>query len=748
LHEIHKIYSRNTNNSSPETRGNNNSNSKNKELKKKLGEFKIYIAIMESSLTGLLEEQTEIKDKQTLELFMMGRFNNLSSLLEYVILNIRSTKIDAILYPMVGIKIDFEKGINREDTEKLFKKLVADFFTFKPDLSKDFKKLLQNTGFYYRNPSFENIEWWVEKMSDFQERNSGKRLFILGTLRRFGITNKIGIDDPVLLDVGSCALVPYGEEIPIKKFLDIDYTVDKSGKITEMRYQPAKNTIINLTPFLRYIREGYTRFIKKQSVRREDRGIIMKELIKQIEFRNTNASNNTPLSTMGNIIRLFKGKLKNNAGIPISPVILQGASPKQLAEIITSRILNKKTSNVTLSSNKSRVDYQLIRVDKKDLKNSNLFRNFLSRVLFSSPESYHSEEAALNFNLFHLFQVGLSSKYFTTSFGKGSLVIDIFTALQPDNLESMIGKLQTEIATNSEKENNKIAIYKNYALEIADKMKLINQQQLQRLLLERETKYINVNNNRKKKTINEKENNNRRGVLLKSTPHKRIFERYSSEQHSPLLSSTRSQPGLFEPSLSKSFGQQSEKRYSSSLMRSRPSYSSNLTMRSRTIEESMYTELTRINYIEFFDYLNRSQVGKIFINCLYNLPFSSTYKIDSSPKETRTLDDSQTQYYIAYIFKFNDNLSFIFVNTKTSNTASFHCFCQFNNKIKKFETSNRSSFIANFDDGSSIQLSLEKIELIKRSSNSRSPPKIETLTRNTNSNTKSPYVFKEIQGEY
>ena len=520
LHEIHNIYSRYKNNSSPESRGINNSNSKNKELKKKLGEFKIYIAIMERSLQQLLNPLSNTSDKQnlklfsplkdkldsqTLKLFMMRRFNNFSSLLEYVILNIRNKSIKDLLYPM-GIQIDFDKSNHREDVNKLFALLENRFFKFKPDLSKSFKILLQNTGFYYRSPSFENIEWWVQIMDNFRDRDSGKRLFILGTLRRFGITNKIGVDDPVLIDVESCALVPVGEEIPTKKFLDIDYTVDKSGKITEMRYQPAKNTIINLTPFLRYIREGYAKF-KKQTSSREDRGRIMKALIKTFEFRNTNGNNKTPLSTIGNIIRLLKGKLKNNAGVEIKPVILQAANPKQLAEIIRSRILDKRTSNITYSSNQSRMDYQLIRLDKNDLKDSSLFRKFLSRVLFSSPESYYSPEVALEFNLFNLFQVGLSSKYFTTSFGKGSLVIDFFSALQPDDLESIIGKFKTGM-NSSRNQNSKIATLKEYALEIAEKMKLINQQELQKLLIEREVNYVNVNNIRKKKLMNNQENEN------------------------------------------------------------------------------------------------------------------------------------------------------------------------------------------------------------------------------------------------
>jgi hypothetical protein len=749
LHEIHQIYSRNKNSSTPETRGNNNSNSKNKELKKKLGEFKIYIAIMESSLTKLLKSQTEINDKQTLELFMMGRFNNLSSLLEYVILNIRSSKIDAILYPM-GIQIDFEKGINREDTEKLFKKLVADFFTFKPDLSKNFKILLQNTGFYYRNPSFENIEWWVEKMSDFQERNPGKRLFILGTLRRFGITNKIGIDDPVLIDVGSCALVPDGEEIPIKKFLDIDYTVDKkTGKITEMRYQPAKNTIINLTPFLRYIREGYTRFIKKQSVRREDRGPIMKALIKQIEFRNTNASNNTALSTMGNIIRLFKGKLKNDAGIPISSVILQGASPKQLAEIITSRILNKKTSNVTLSSNKSRVDYQLIKVDKKNLKNSNLFRNFLSRVLFSSPESYHNEEAALDFNLFNLFQVGLSSTYFTTSFGKGSLVIDIFTALQPDNLESMIVKFQKEMA-NSITQINKITTHKKFALEIAETMKLINQQDLQRLLLERETKYVNVNNNRKKKrTIND-ETNNRNEIQLGSTQSKRIFDQNSSEQSSPgyIQESTRLNRSSNRGQLNRSkqeyrqaaeFGVHNQ-RSIRSVQSYRGPYSSqqNNISKIQPVDGNVYSYLLRQNFTDFISYLKKSIEGKIFLNFLNNLPYSTHFQINTPQSARFTYEETQIRYYINYEFRFNETLAILFTNTLGVGKITYACFCNYNRSLKKFTSSPGydQSFIASFDSFR-IKLSLTNIEYF--SSDSSNIPQTLQLS---NSNQGSPYVFK------
>jgi hypothetical protein len=738
LHEIHSIYSRYKNNSSPESRGINNSNSKNKELKKKLGEFKIYIAIIEKSLQKLLNPIKNTLDTQTLELFMMGRFNNFSALLEYVILNIRSKPIKELLYPM-GIEIDFDRSNHRVDVNKLFALLEDKFFRLKPNLSKNFKILLQNTGFYYRSPSFENIEWWVQIMDNFRDRDSGKRLFILGTLRRFGITNKIGVDDPVLIDVESCALVPVGEEIPTKKFLDIDYTVDKkTGKITEMRYQPAKNTIINLTPFLRYIREGYTRFIKKQSVSREDRGRVMKALIKKFEFRNTNGNNKTPLSTIGNIIRLLKGKLKNNAGIEIKPVILQAANPNQLAEIIRSRILDKRTANITYSSNQSRMDYQLIRLDKNNLKDSSLFRKFLSRVLFSSPESYNSPEVALEFNLFNLFQVGLSSKYFTTSFGKGSLVIDFFTALQPDDLDIIIGKFQSEMIT-LQKQNNKMAIFKNYALEIAEKMKLINQQELQKLLIEREVNYVNVNNKRKRKKMNNNQESEyeslfrsrRQSVLNENTNQERLlntsmFRRqnigrvaeqrkpnliYMAESYpaarknrnmdysiyttgarssfatpSPLLHSSVPKRNEFSRTNMPSFAPPSSPLLSS-VPPNRAEYSRfqvpplSPVRTNKSTAISIY-EYMQKNHSDFINYISKpdNEAGKIF------LEFSKTLHYIPAFKCTKIYNDYQfdsLSVILQYEITFTEYFKIVFGNT-FGTSSNLYCFCNLSSEIKQF----------------------------------------------------------------
>jgi hypothetical protein len=536
LQEINYINSRSTNNSSPLNRGRkNNSNSKTKELKQKLGEFKIYIAIMEASIKEELRKLNSKMDTQTLYLFMMGRFNNFSSLLEYVILNIAKNKTVNNSLNEMDIKIDVEKEISKEELERVFILLLNQFFNFKPDLNKNKILLLQNTGFYYTGSSFENIEWWVQKMRDFQDRDSGKRLFILGTIRRFGITNKIGIDDIVLLDVESCALVPEGEEIPTKKFLDIDYTIDKTGIIKEMRYNPAKNTIINLTPFLRYIREGYARVTKKSQVSRVNRDGELRALIREFEYAKPNAKNNSQITTIGNLVRLLKGKLKNSSGIEIKPVILQGATPKQLSDIIISRILSKKSNNTDYSSNKLHLDYQLIRIDKNSIKNSNLFRRFLSIVLFSPPESYESEDRALKFNLFNLFQVGLSSKFFKfESFGKGSLVIDFFKALEPENLDATIDRFRGELLT-ARTQNNKVDTFKKFAKQIAEEMKLINQQELQKLLEERETKYYNVNNNRKTKKENPEEELTFSG---RGDSQLGIFKEYSSNNQS-IINTTR-----------------------------------------------------------------------------------------------------------------------------------------------------------------------------------------------------------------
>lgn len=543
IKEIQKISSPSTRSTNPLS-GNRNRNAQTKQLEigKKIAEFKTYIAIMEVSL----QEQLiliDLTDKETLFLFMMGRFNNFISLLEYIKLNINSKTIDAILFELAFSFITEKNSKETQIVDKIYDSILMQFFTFKPDLSKNYKILLQNTGLYFNNPLFQNPEWWVQKENEFKAGDDGKRLFILGSRRNFGITEKIGIDDLLLIDVGSCALIPPGEKIPVKNFLDVDYEVGKNGVIKEIIYQPAKNTIINLTPFLRYLQEGVAH-MKKLNVKRANRPWLMRKLINAIEGKTTNSTkNNEKLSTMGNIFRLLKGKLKNNAGHEIKAIILQGRNEKQLLEIVSSQILSTRGIETRFSIKPTYVDYQLIKVDKKDIEESSRFRTFLSRVLFSAPESYNSPQSAIDFNLFNLFQIGLRSKFFTESFGKGSLVIDFFKAMEPSNIEDIKKEFQTEyLATTSR--NNKDLVMKKFAKEIIDKMKLTHQQDLQRLLVQKESRFYEIENSRKKPRNNQFEeqseeivfNRNRRGIVNSSNISRRRRQSTTSGRQQELFS--------------------------------------------------------------------------------------------------------------------------------------------------------------------------------------------------------------------
>lgn len=524
IKEIQRISSPSTKSTNPLS-GNRNRNAQTKQLEisKKIAEFKTYIAMIEVSLQELLNS-IDLTDKETLFLFMMGRFNNFISLLENIKLNINSKTIDAILFELAFSFITEKNSKETQIVDKIFDSILMQFFTFKPDLSKNYKILLQNTGLYFNNPLFQNPEWWVQKENEFKAGDDGKRLFILGSRRNFGITEKIGIDDLLLIDVGSCALIPPGEKIPVKNFLDVDYEVGKNGVIKEIIYQPAKNTIINLTPFLRYLREGVAH-MKKLNVKRANRSWLMRKLINAIEGKTTNSTkNNEKLSTMGNIFRLLKGKLKNNAGHEIKAIILQGRNEKQLLEIVSSQILSTKGIETRFSSKPTPyVDYQLIKVDKKDIEESSRFRTFLSRVLFSAPESYNSPQSAIEFNLFNLFQVGLRSKFFTESlFGKGSLVIDFFKAMEPSNIEDIKKEFQKEYLDTTSR-NSKDLVMKKFAKEIIEKMNLTHQQDLQKLLVQKASRFYEIENNRKKPRNNQSEEQseeivvkNRRGMVNSS----------------------------------------------------------------------------------------------------------------------------------------------------------------------------------------------------------------------------------------
>lgn len=573
IKEIQRISSPSTKSTNPLS-GNRNRNAQTKQLEisKKIAEFKTYIAIIERSLEELLDP-IDLTDKNTLSLFMMGRFNNFISLLEYIKLNINSKTIDAILYELAFSFITEKNSKENQIVDKIYDSILMQFFAFKPDINKNYKILLQNTGLYFNNPLFQNPEWWVQKENEFKAGDDGKRLFILGSRRNFGITEKIGIDDLLLIDVGSCALIPPGEKIPVKNFLDVEYEVGKNGVIKEIIYQPAKNTIINLTPFLRYLQEGVAH-MKKLNVKRANRPWLMRKLINAIEGKTTNSTkNNEKLSTMGNIFRLLKGKLKNKAGHEIKAIILQGRNEKQLLEIVSSQILSTRGIETRFSSKPTPyVDYQLIKVDKKDIEESSRFRTFLSRVLFSAPESYNSPQSAIEFNLFNLFQVGLRSKFFTESlFGKGSLVIDFFKAMEPSNIEDIKKEFQKEYLDTTSR-NSKDLVMKKFAKEIIEKMNLTHQQDLQKLLVQKESRFYEIENNRKKPRNNQSEEQSEEIVV-----NRRAMVNSSNISRKRQPSSRRYQEPLRE---------QSKQEFGRSTERSPPSSSSLFSSQSNPIQTS------------------------------------------------------------------------------------------------------------------------------------------------------------------
>jgi hypothetical protein len=468
-----------------------NNTSGEKDLSKKLTEFKVYIAAIEKSLDTLIiaESKAAMKrgerlfvDPTTLFLFMMGRFNHFIYLLEYC--QLKPT-----------LPIELSKYFRIEDLETVYKTFENLFFNTKPQYPTSLKDILSNNREFTQNPLASNPQWWAEKEQEFKKTHGeSSRLFML-CIRK----NAIG-SDLVLVDPFSCSLTPSGEKILQKKFLDLSYTYNKNGKgkkIVDMRYSPSNNAIINLTPSLRTIRQLWSR-AKSKNIKEGTKPSpsISANFFTQVNkipnsVSTNNKTRNNPITTMKNVMRLLRGLLKDEFGRNIKPVILQGRNQRQLLEIIARNMLHQKNDN---KDN----EYQLIQFSSSDFENSDNFRMTLSKVLFSPPQTCFDERSALDHNLFtQIYQKPVSSKTFLNKirlgdFGLGGLVKDFFSAIEPDDITKMRKSLNDAIYSSKSLVEKNILIFGEATEVLRIGHNLINQQDLQELLRLKESNYYAI----------------------------------------------------------------------------------------------------------------------------------------------------------------------------------------------------------------------------------------------------------------
>jgi hypothetical protein len=496
----------------------------------KVTEFKVYIAIIEKKIEFLIKAESEAAirsgqrlfiDPKTLFLFMMGRFNNFIYILESFLLN---SNENAFNY------------FKKDNLEQIYKDFEDKFFNKKPVYPNYLKEILENKNYFRVNPLNSNPSWWSQKELEFKNNNGkSSRLFML-CIRK----NVIG-SDLVLVDPFSCALTPSGEKILQKKFLDLSYTYEGSGrdkKIVDMQYSPSNNSIINLTPSLRIIRELWSKF-KSKNIKRIDKNTIssmpsdffIKVLNKVPNSVSTNnKTRNNPLTTMKNVVRLLKGLLKDEFGNNIKPVILQGRNQDQLLKIIARNMLLQKDD---IKDN----EYQLIEFTNSDFEDSDKFRKILSNVLFSPPQSCFDENSALVFNLFNEYQKPVSSKTFLNKIklggiGLGGLVKDFFSAIEPTNIDRIRAVLNGELRNSKNPYNRRMLIF-NKANEILEAShNLIHQQKLQELLIQKESHFYAIKNRTQVNDGKLSKNNTRLDIQNNSTPPTNSRKIASSQQFS------------------------------------------------------------------------------------------------------------------------------------------------------------------------------------------------------------------------
>jgi len=502
---LYSINSINTSNNSTVS-GFNNSSNKGTRILEEILKFKAYIAILEGILNELLKKFSIIDsippfDLTTTKLFIIGRFNNFLAILEYIKKEENISSLEELLLG-IGFSISFvekkEKAI--EDRIDFFNK----FFKINTPANKApvfnnqfFKDIYEERGVFYTSPDFKNLRWWVKLKEVFNNRidptkKHDVRLYVVCVRKNFG--NKfqkftIASNDVLLVDVFSCAQIVSGEKLVINDFLQVRETVGDNGTVTDARYLTSQNTVINLTPFLRKFDDLISWHQGRSKSKRTNRFDATKSFIDFMKYRKYSSTNvkEKSLSAIGYVIRLLQGNLKNESGLPIQAVILQGRNEKQLTEIIKRHML--KTNKLVSVFNSTKIDktesdYQLISLSKTDYESSDNMRKFLARVMFSSPENYYDQRSALASNLFNIFQRPFSQEFIFKGIFKGGIVYNFFLGIQNKTSISEIIQKFKENYGNRSKSNSNRQLLLNAAASLILKEKIfVDQQELQDLLV-------------------------------------------------------------------------------------------------------------------------------------------------------------------------------------------------------------------------------------------------------------------------
>jgi hypothetical protein len=537
----------------------NSKNSKENIAQKQSLEYKAYIATVEGKLNDLLkyfDVSTSIPpfDLETTKLFIIGRFNNLMAILENIELNIESSSLAEILRK-INISINFN------DTEENIAKTLFDYFKiiffneYKFN-EKFYDTVLGGKSFFLTNPKFSDPRSWVKIEKKFKDTIApGKdvRLFMLCVRKNMG--NKwqkfsIGSNDVVLADVFSCAQLPPGEKIAEHTTLQVREIVDSNtGMITDTRYLTSKNTLINLTPILRRFdnllkKAQESQFSRTKGVfnkmlnKGNKRWDISRSIIDALKFRKIkkNNSNEREITAIGYVIRLLQGELKNEFGIPIKAVVLQGENNNQLSEIVKRHMLKTgklETVFERKNDNKTYSDYQLIRLLRNDYESSDNMREFFRKIMFSSPANFFDQKSALNANVFRLYQRPFSKEFISGGFFKGAVVYNFFTGIQKS--QSILPIIQEFERDYVKKSVDKRLLLQTATQTILQEKQFVNQQQLQELLeLDASTlSLITKSPNSKRQVNNNNEENNDFG--LKSEMGHRRRKMLATNIHSERL---------------------------------------------------------------------------------------------------------------------------------------------------------------------------------------------------------------------
>jgi hypothetical protein len=671
----------------------NNTTTNEQTLSTKVTEFKVYIAIMEKILDNLIKAELEAAkssskrlfiDPKTLFLFMMGRFNNFIYILEYCLLN-----IDAI-------NSTFSMFLQKASLDRIYKDFEILFFNTKPVYPSSLEKISANTVNYITNPLNSNPNWWLEKEVEFKKTyGESSRLFML-CIRKNGIGS-----DLVLVDPFSCSLTPSGEKILQKKFLDLSYTYDGSGrgkKIVDMQYSPSNNAIINLTPSLRQIRQLWSRFKTKNITKKNiSSSNITNDFFRQVLNKvpnsvSTNTSTrNDPITTMKNVVRLLKGLLKDEFGRNIKPVILQGRNQSQLLQIIARNMLQQKND---IKDN----EYQLIQFSSSDFENSDNFRRTLSKVLFSPPQTCFDEKSALELNLFNLYQKPVSSKTFLNKIklgelGLGGLVKDFFSAIEPATISDIRAQLNLELRQSSSSDAKRILIVEAAKKILETSRNLTHQQKLQELLIQKESKFyaiknknvpVSQENSQRNKRLDFSENELRKSINSAAG----VFNPTSSFSRRQSLGNSRFFTNSSVRSTSgNNFSQYESNGYSSEPLPPRRRYGSNpVEISAKRLARSNRTTQSKESALEGV-ILGAPFFKKLDEFCKKNygsVNTSGKLEIIENPfKETDIIDISEVKYVVVATFK-NKGSDFVFAIYYNIREKSF-CFADFTDSNKTIQ---------------------------------------------------------------